>query len=465
MNYKHLFIIPVFVLILNIQYSYAQKLTRQEMITDINHYFDILKYKHPNLYKQYTPIQFDSLQHQLISQVIDSMECKEFNRLLAGINCFTDGHTQILNNKMWGSIEKRDSLPYFSVDKDCLLLDNHLVLSINNKEVNNIVSEVSNTLSWEYNPLLKEKFINFYLPLYMEMFYNIYPPYTICMKDLKSDKIKEITIEENKLLHRANYNEKFNFEFFEREAIAVLHYNSCNLSPSDIRMFNTALAAAFSKMKNDNTKYLFIDVTKNGGGSTDNNQILFDHLKTKKDKVKLTIRFNKAIIKSLLEDDMKYNKEYVRSAEISFFQRLKYKYIIKRLERKLPHYIQTGTITRKENYPKNKHGFAGQVFVIQSRETYSAAIGFVTDFRRKQAGIVVGEKAGAPVDFCGNIENDTLPNSKIALVYPINEILYSPSVKTSEDGFLIPDIPYDVFHKDLKINDYKEIIELSKNLK
>lgn len=303
MKYKHLFIIPVFVLILNIQYSYAQKLTRQEMIIDINHYFNILKYKHPNLYKQYTPIQFDSLQHQLISQVIDSMECKEFNRLLAGINCFTDGHTQILNNKIWGSIEKRDSLPYFSVDKDCLLLDNHLVQSINNKEVNNIVSEVSNTLSWEYNPLLKEKFINFYLPLYMKMFYNIHPPYTICMKDLKSDKIKEITIEENKLLHRADYNEKFNFEFFEKEAIAVLHYNSCNLSPSDIRMFNTALAAAFSKMKNDNTKYLFIDVTKNGGGSTDNNQILFDHLKTKKDKVKSTIRFNKAIIKSLLEDD------------------------------------------------------------------------------------------------------------------------------------------------------------------
>lgn len=360
---------------------------------------------------------------------------------------------------------KRDSLPYFSVDKDNLLLDNHLVLSINNKNVNNLVSEVSNTLSWEYNPLLKEKFINFYLPLYMQMFYDINPPYVICLKDLKSANIKEIKVEENKLLHRADYNEKFNFDFFDKEAIAVLRYNSCKLNSSDIRMFNTALATAFSKMKNDNIKYLFIDVTKNGGGSTDNNQILFGHLNTKKDKVKITIRFNKAVIKSLLENDMKYNKEYVRSEKISFFKRLKYKYIIKRLERKLPHYIQTGIITRKDNTPKNKHGFPGKVFVIQSRETYSAAIDFVTDFRRRQAGIVVGEKAGAPVDYCGNIEKDTLPNSKIALVYPINEVLYSPSIKTTEDGFLIPDIPYDVFHKNLTINDFKEIIELSKNLK
>lgn len=83
------------------------------------------------------------------------MDVKMFNRLLLNINKYTDGHTQILSNKIWESILKRDSLPYFKVNRDCLFWDDNLVISINNKTANIIVSEISNTLSWEYNPLLK----------------------------------------------------------------------------------------------------------------------------------------------------------------------------------------------------------------------------------------------------------------------------------------------------------------------
>lgn len=53
----------------------------------------------------------------------------------------------------------------------------------------------------------------------------------------------------------------------------------------------------------------------------------------------------------------------------------------------------------------------------------------------------------------------------ITLVSPINRVLYSPSIKTSEDGFLISGILYDVSHNYLNINVYKEITRLSENIK
>lgn len=296
----------------------------------------------------------------------------------------------------------------------------------------------------------------------MNTFYDINSPYTICVKNHKTNEIKEITLEKKELFNRADYNEKFSFEFYEKESIAILHYNSCKLNLSDQRLFNSALSAAFSKMKKENFNYLFIDITKNEGGDTGNNDLLFEYLNTIKDKTKLTLRFNKAIVASLMESDMKYNKDYINNKDIPFFKRLRLKFKIKRLERKLPSILQTGIVTLKENHPKNNHGFKGQVFVIQSRETYSAAIDFATSFRRKKAGIIVGEKAGAPAIYCGNIINDTLPNSKIAISYSIRESIYSPHIDTDKDGFLTPDIPYDTFGRELNLKDFLNIIEINK---
>lgn len=450
--------------ILNIHFSYGQKLNRQEMVADINYYFDILRNKHPNLYKKFTPMQFDSLQQKLIGEVIDSMDCMEFNRLLLRINSFTDGHTQVLTNKIWGSIHEKDSLPYFRVKKDSLFLYDDLVLSINGQDIGCVVKEISNTLSWEYNPLLKEKHINFYLPFFLSTFYDVHSPYLINLIDVNTNVTKLDTVKIKKLLHIANYKERFNFEFFDKESIAVFHYNSCQIG-SDIKLFQQALSAAFEKMEKDNIKYLFIDVTKNGGGSTDNNSFIFDYLKTKKCKVKKIYRMNKLSVKSYIEDARKSNREYIDEAGKTFWKRLILKYKVWKVERVIPSLLKTGVYVGKETYPRNRKGFSGSVFVLQGRETYSAAISFVSDFRRRKAGIVVGEIAGAPVDFCGNMRNDTLPSSKIAVVYPFDEIIDSPAIETDVNGFLVPDIPYDVFNKDLTIEDYKEIIRLSNNLK
>ena len=220
--------------ILSIQFSDAQKLSRQEMMTDIDYYFDILRNKHPNLYKKYTPMQFDSLQQRLIGQIVDSMDCKDFNRLLLRINGLTDGHTLILTNKIWGRIHEKDSLPYFFIKDNSLFLQDNLVLSINKKDIKDVVQEISNMLSWEYSSLLKEKYINLNLPFFCSSFYDIHSPYLIRLKNIETGVIKMDTIEEKKILHIADYKQTFNFEFFEKDSIAIFHYNSCDIG-SDLK--------------------------------------------------------------------------------------------------------------------------------------------------------------------------------------------------------------------------------------
>lgn len=97
------------------------------------------------------------------------------------------------------------------------------------------------------------------------------------------------------------------------------------------------------------------------------------------------------------------------------------------------------------------------------RMTYSAATDFCTSVKQRNIGILIGEECGSPVRYPGNLQKGTLPHSKIGFVYPQIYLWYNPEVP-SKNGFLQPDIRYDVFGKTLKIEDYKKIIRLSNTL-
>lgn len=463
MRSKFLFVYYSFILILNIHFSYAQKLTHQEMVADIDSCFEILKNKHPNLYKKYTPIQFDSLQQKLIEKVVDSMDCKEFNRLLLRINGFTDSHTQVLTDKIWGRIHKKDSLPYFLIKEDSLFLQKRIVLSVNNKDVKDVVSEISTNLSWEYSSLLKEKYINSNLPFFFSSFYDIYPPYFIRSKEIDTNVIREDIVKENKILNVADYKQTFNFVFFEKESIAVFYYNSCNIG-SDIELFQRALSTAFDIMDRECIKYLFIDVTKNRGGSTEYNRFILKYLNTKKITDGITYRVNKSRAKLDAENMIRGWKEQI--SKEPFWRRWFLNYKVRRFNNAMLDYMETGVLKDKIVYPRNKKGFKGKVFLIQSRNTYSAAIDFVTNFRRSKAGIVVGEMAGIPVDYCGDAEVYTLSHSGINVVCAMSEYKYNtPVYGINENGFLVPDVTYEVFNQKLDLEDYLKIIELCRNIK
>ena len=451
----------VLIFIFSVHLSSAQKLSPEEMRSDIDYYFNQLRDMHPNLYKRYTPEQFDSLQMSLIDHVADSMECRDFNRLMLRVNAYTDGHTNVNINKIteWNVQTK---FPYFQVREDSLLLNDNLIVFINDVSTKEIVQELSNMYSWEYSSLLKEKSINDDFLLFATKFYGITPPYIASFKNLKTGEMKKDTL---KLVKQVYNNEtKFNFEFFEEYSIAVLHYNTCYLG-KDEEFFEHVLIEAFRKMKNDHIKYLFIDVTKNGGGSDEYQKYIFKHLNSKKVNIKIVNRINKKCVKELMEQDVKENRKYLASQGTTFMKRLKIRYFIWKLERAKKDFLKTGTGTLKISMPGNTKGFDGKVFVLQGRETFSAAISLVEFFRRQNMGLVVGEQAGEPVCFNGNPQEDVLPYSKIKIRYSLVEGTNYPKMETDENGFLVPDIPYDVYNRELGVEDYLKIIEMSHHLK
>ena len=455
--------IIVLIFSMNILYSYSQILSLKEMKSDIDYYFTILNNEHPDLYRKYTKNQYDLLYKNIISEIKDSMSCVDFNRILLKMNAYTDSHTSISSNRIWGKYMNRDILPYFLIDTSSfsLLLNDDSVISINDVKVNKIVEEIYNTCSWEENALLKESNVNFYLPYYLSAFYNITEPYSILRKDMKTGAIYRDTVKVNIKKNRIGAPH-VNFEFLEGDSIAVLHYNSCDLISM---IYKRALTEAFEVIKKNNVKYLFIDVAKNGGGGSSSNELIFEHLNSKKSKIEILRKFNKSMIDVALKEDMEAREEYLSSKGVSWLERLVLKNELRKMKKKSPCYLKTGTMVLKEVYPKNTKGFDGLVFVIQSRATYSAAVDFVEAFRRRRMGIVVGEKPGLPIGYCGNAKEDVLPYSKIPIRYSSACATCFPLIETDENGFLVPDIPYDVYNRELGVEDYLKIIEMSHHLK
>ncbi|WP_152683176.1 S41 family peptidase [Parabacteroides goldsteinii] len=449
--------------ILSIQFSDAQKLSRQEMMTDIDYYFDILRNKHPNLYIKYNQFQYDSLENAIMNRITAPLSYKDFNRMLLTLNQYTDGHTQILTNQIWEEQYSQHYFPYISIHHDSLLVDDKILLTINNVNANVIINEIRSSLSWENNPLLNELTTNYRLPNYLLTFYNIDSPYHIQLQSKSTGEIETDTIEVKNAVFRKDPL-KYHFKFFPEESIAVLFYNTCYLE-SEERHLSQVLSTAFNKIKQKRIKYLFIDIRLNGGGIGRFSEYFLNHINYRKNKCIYNMKVNINQVEDIIKNEIKHDpKQIMKDCGINIFKRFVVKRKLKLADKLLVDFKTTGILSMPIILPGQSKGFDGEVLVIQSRKTYSAAIGFTELIKQRKMGFIVGEKGGQPFDFCGDVKYDTLPNSKISIMYPTQYNYFTHSIPT-EDGFLPPDIPYDVFDKDLTVDDYKEIIRLSNKLK
>ena len=105
----------------------------------------------------------------------------------------------------------------------------------------------------------------------------------------------------------------------------------------------------------------------------------------------------------------------------------------------------------------------GKEFIIMGKNTYSAAYDFCEQAKWSKVGELVGEEPGQRSPYAGNAKEDRLPNSKIAFRYATATYEWTVPDLPKKDGFLQPDIPYDL-SMPLEMKDYKEIIRLSDEL-
>jgi hypothetical protein len=431
------------------------------MQKDVDYYLTFLDENHPALYRHYTPVQFDSVRKIVLSECQNPLSVSDFHNILLKFNKLTDGHTFIHLRKNFDQVPY---FPYFEVHNDSVLIKDKLLVAVNDFDATGLILDILNNQSWEYHPRTRELLVNEQLLFFLSAFYNINPPYMIQLKDIQTGEITHENIEQN------SKNENFKpvkVILYPEESIAVIHYNTCRFSDRERELLGNGLKPYFQQMKNEKIKYLFIDISENSGGSDLSNEMIFQYLKSKKFKGNCFNKYTKKEIDKICTDNKRNWNDYLEKHCRNVFKHKIIEYKIKKASIKLDSFSQTGIFKDKTIINGNRKGFKGKVFVIQSRQTYSAATNFSISIKQRQMGLIVGEEPAEPIDFSGNREKGKLPHSKIEFYYATLFYWYEPSIGIGNE-FITPDIPYKVFDdtvKELTIEDYKKIIEMSNNLK
>ena len=89
-------------------------------------------------------------------------------------------------------------------------------------------------------------------------------------------------------------------------------------------------------------------------------------------------------------------------------------------------------------YKKKGHAFAGNVYILTSANTFSAAMDFTVLIQDNKIGKVIGEIPGNMPTSYGDVSCFTLPNSGLSMHIPWR-VFHRPD-RTKEDIPAIPDI-------------------------
>lgn len=121
----------------------AQTLTREEAIEDIDYFYNMFKYHHPNLYYYTSQSIIDSCIEDFKSKCYDSMPVADFRYHFSHLNYLFDWHSGY-SIRQHGLTTSDRLFPrvYFQDHKVRLVENDWEVLSINSVSVDSIVARV-----------------------------------------------------------------------------------------------------------------------------------------------------------------------------------------------------------------------------------------------------------------------------------------------------------------------------------
>lgn len=180
------------------------------------------------------------------------------------------------------------------------------------------------------------------------------------------------------------------FSIYHQNDIAILSVNSFVLNTSQ---FRDSITAIFQTLKEKKVSKLIIDLRQNGGGTNDNVSALFSFIALS------PFRHLKHAEITLSQGNGRYSKEQEQDG----------RYIVN----------DTYAGTRLQN-PHDVLAFKGDVVVLTSGNTTSAASEFAAIFHYQRRGKIVGEETGGCYygSTGGNYLNLRLPNSGLEVRVP-----------------------------------------------
>ena len=445
-----------------------------EMHEDINFYLSTLRSLHPNLYAHYDASHFDTLMQELKQKTSEPLPISQFRWLISRFNGLTDGHTRIYSNQ-----HGHQPFSWITAENGKIMLSDYILVNLGELPANIVYNRIASLISWEINPVNKLAEINRLIAPYLIDYHRIKFPIRSKLLDVNTGAYTYSLLNPSWEDWRANalpaftsyHSDNINFRIYKEESIAVLFYNSSQISEQEIPSFVREVRAFFKEVEKNDIESIFIDVSHNSGGSDGTHQFIFRHLSWEPYQFEATISlsedgrniFSEGITNSMTSGASNHNFddavviEEMKKVE-EFSQNMKQGGPDNLLES----FQKEGRITVSLTLDRQLDGFNGNVFVIMGSHTYSAADTFCFYMALGQRAVLVGEASGQRVPYSGNVIIGELPHSNIPFHFPITFVVFSTEQTVNiKDGFLQPCIPFPLI-RPLGLEDYKQIIELAR---
>jgi hypothetical protein len=462
-----------------IRFSEDSLFTPEQMQEDLLFFYEKILATHPNPYYVFSKDSLDKKVQDILMNLDKPMNRREFWIKIATLHVCFDAHTSFVrieeiydyyvensNPKMVDNLITLDSLGNlcFSFAYKDSLLAGKQIKSVNGISADKIVDVISTYYSHENRNTLSIRFSSHFFLLFVNIFGAVD---SFCFEFIKNDDEIDIrtfypveepsknmtpSIEPKQQPNAKNIWGGKNFiklSLYEEDSMAIIELN--DFSPINLgKNFRENLEAIMDTVVKKNIKYLFIDISANGGGYDHHALEILNFIKTKKEKyyvssgeIKTSPAYREAI-------------ERMATRKPTLFERLG-KYYRGVFKSDIGSILQTDFNWEKSNSTVQ---YAQNVYLIQStRATYSASVTLASVVKAYKLGIIVGEETGGLTSCYIN---------PVAFATPNTSILFRCSMQKSTDvGGLdgrgvIPDVEYKINnpYNSFTLEQLKEMLKL-----
>jgi len=397
-----------------------------KLLEDYDFLLKTLEETHPNLYAYIPKQDFLKITDELRLSINGPLSETEFFKILyKTISLIKQEHTMVFGDPGFGKFLEEGGLSFpFSIryKSDQIFIDENYslnkalvrgteLIAINRIPVSQIIDDITPYLRVRPNGFIGGTLeFNWSRCLWLE--YGFENRFTLsyilpCEDIIRTDIIDGVNFEPKRKKNLANEN--FNFRIDHNRSTAVMTINTFEW---DFEEYDSLLYSSFKRVKDNNIANLIIDIRENGGGNGNLIGTLVDYLT---DKPYITtsssqVKTSEAAIKCYTTHPVFVNAiEQARKAEKDSEGFLKLVDCF--LEK------PAGTITSfpmEEVIPAyNENRFRGNLYVLTSHNTFSAATEFCVIIKDNKIGYIVGEETlDNPTDY-GCIMLFELPNTRI----------------------------------------------------
>jgi hypothetical protein len=459
-------ILSLFIFMFSSVYVYSQdSISSNKLCKDVKYAFSFIRKTHINPYAYTDKKTVDSTEQIILGKLKERTKWSllDFSIMMSlKTNSLFDGHTSIGNNLLY-NIEniKYDSALYFpwevSIKENLLYViydEQELkIQSINKQNANDVLKQIQHSFYADVELSAKNKLISLYFPYY----YILIPPESNILFEIEvvNAKGEIMNITENgktkeeiqtdiatKRVISPRDKKEYQLDFYPND-IALLTVNRFHYdSEEDYFVF---LAESFKAITEHQSKYLFIDISNNGGGSDYNVFSLIDYLFEDEYKIFGEVfenRISKARIKQI--GRWNYIKYGLKQKRNTYTKRLN-------------NTIYGMTYCFYERQKDILHPFTGQIFLLQGYRTGSASLTMSSAIKASRRGIVIGETTGQPASLYANNIKDKLPYSKLQL-YCSSSFSILPT-GSYHDKWIEPDIYLDLDKTELNEQTLNDLVE------